>query len=889
MANRKNADKYPSLKPLNSILFISEDGLVEIPPESINIEQVGEKAFGLSCLPKLWTLPFIVVSENLFFKYKNGTDKSKQPLINSWTGNIIKGAFSAGILENDDIIVRSSGCLEGLKERGKFYSVDGRITDFFKPLTTCLEKLATDKDVNKNKIPLVIQKLVIPTSAKGHLSNERRCYEEARDWLGQYEGPENRESNFQINLRNWRQKINTNISIDNPLKCNLSAHVSEVLKIPASWAYEKNLRIHFEWVWDGKTIFLVQADQDKKGDGVSPTKVLSSYHKKSLFTPRYLVKINDELHYKYSKIRNVFIYQKLGLPIAPIYILDDQTAINNLANKQVPEGLRKDIEELVKRSLVIRMDMVTDDLGKKQLFPRTEEIRNADEAVNWLIKKSADFRIDNKKDVIAFIFHNFIPAVSSAFALATPGERKVQIEALWGLPEGLYFNSHDKYIVDTITPNAEAMNIDKFTILEKRNFKHFFIAPKENGEWTTKIVIPPYDWGGSIRKKTWVKEIAKQSRRIAEAENKPLSIMWFIDIKRKKYESKIFPWYHECYNAKMLNRGLKYRTKTPYDKRLVIRTEEDLNELRSEGLKPHSDVRQVRIELIDKGLSLLRNKNILRDIGDLTNKIGAVILLEGGVLSHPYYQLLQTKAVVEVKHPFSDFEDKREFNKLVRDKIPQNIEDGGEIVHQTNLTGESLSRVLREKLVEEAFEVLDSVDQNSIIGELADVNEVIDGILSHIGVSREELHQYQIKKREKAGGFKKGTILLETRNPPPSSSNIEDETSITLFDDLNIKKIGEKPKIDDRLLIALSHEIEKWIDKKKHYSATETIMRIVVPTVCDNWYVNAPDNIIYSDPESGIEARLSGKRIGSKYQIELSFFSHERQLNLFDNNETEKQ
>src|SRR5690606_12268061 len=97
-------------------------------------------------------------------------------------------------------------------------------------------------------------------------------------------------------------------------------------------------------------------------------------------------------------------------------------------------------------SLVIRTDIVSDDLSQKQLLPRTHEVRNFDEAKDWLIKNSSALLEKlSANSELAFIFHNFIPAEAAAFAFSAPGERKVQIEALWGIPEGLYYNSHDKY------------------------------------------------------------------------------------------------------------------------------------------------------------------------------------------------------------------------------------------------------------------------------------------------------------------------------------------------------------------------------------------------------------------------------------------------------------
>lgn len=256
MANKKTVSKSSTLKPLNSILFVSQENITVISPEFITIERVGEKAFGLSCLPKLWTLPFVVVSDELLSLYKNCTAEKLIQLIKRWSEQIIEAVQSVGIINQDNIIVRSSGCSEGLKERGKFCSSEGTLENLIKPLTDCLERLACDTNLTTQRIPLVIQKLIIPISSKGHLSNERRCYEEKRDWLCEFEELKtDRSKIFPISIRNWRKKILVDEFIDKVLMCNLSAHVSEVLKIAASWAYEKKRRLHFEWVWDGSAIW----------------------------------------------------------------------------------------------------------------------------------------------------------------------------------------------------------------------------------------------------------------------------------------------------------------------------------------------------------------------------------------------------------------------------------------------------------------------------------------------------------------------------------------------------------------------------------------------------------------------------------------------------------
>ena len=59
----------PVLKPISSVLWVAQEGIEVLKPEYVTIERVGEKAFGLSALPAKWTLPFFVISDQLFDDY----------------------------------------------------------------------------------------------------------------------------------------------------------------------------------------------------------------------------------------------------------------------------------------------------------------------------------------------------------------------------------------------------------------------------------------------------------------------------------------------------------------------------------------------------------------------------------------------------------------------------------------------------------------------------------------------------------------------------------------------------------------------------------------------------------------------------------------------------
>ena len=400
---------------------------------------------------------------------------------------ILRAAQQVGIALNDEILVRSSGSGEGISARGKFYSAAGVLADVESVLANCLEKLASDTEICKERIALVIQLRCGPEKAKGHLSNERRCYEENRDWIGEVESTEsNAPSIFKINLRHWREKVPQ--KKPEPLSCSLFAHISEILKLPADWVYRSKTRVHFEWVWNGATVYIVQADEESEWNGHDPVQEHETRNYKAVsLTPRCLRRItaDDASAARFPKIANVFTYLKLNLPTAPLYILDNRNVIRQLANGSIPTELRADITVIVKGSLVIRTDIATDDLHARQLLPRTQEVRKASSALQWLTQHSKV--LCNSSHDGAFIFHNFIPALSAAFAYADPNLPIVQIESLWGLPEGLYYNAHDKYVVDTVKADirsVSAEDISRFVVRKKINYKHFFVSTTrvENGK-----------------------------------------------------------------------------------------------------------------------------------------------------------------------------------------------------------------------------------------------------------------------------------------------------------------------------------------------------------------------------------------------------------------------
>ncbi|MEE1078141.1 MAG: nucleoside triphosphate pyrophosphohydrolase [Agathobacter sp.] len=89
------------------------------------------------------------------------------------------------------------------------------------------------------------------------------------------------------------------------------------------------------------------------------------------------------------------------------------------------------------------------------------------------------------------------------------------------------------------------------------------------------------------------------------------------------------------------------------------------------------------------------------------------------------------------------------YNKLVRDKIPEIIEEDGKNCKTRILSDEEYIAALEAKLNEEVAEY--QADKN--LEELADVLEVLQAICVARGYSLEELEALRAKKANERGGF----------------------------------------------------------------------------------------------------------------------------------------
>lgn len=96
-----------------------------------------------------------------------------------------------------------------------------------------------------------------------------------------------------------------------------------------------------------------------------------------------------------------------------------------------------------------------------------------------------------------------------------------------------------------------------------------------------------------------------------------------------------------------------------------------------------------------------------------------------------------------------------EYNKLIRDKIPEIIEKSGKKCIVEIMDDETYIKYLDSKLNEELAEY----QSDKSIEELADLLEVIYAVVTARGYSIEELEMVRKEKAEKRGGFEKKFLL----------------------------------------------------------------------------------------------------------------------------------
>lgn len=104
------------------------------------------------------------------------------------------------------------------------------------------------------------------------------------------------------------------------------------------------------------------------------------------------------------------------------------------------------------------------------------------------------------------------------------------------------------------------------------------------------------------------------------------------------------------------------------------------------------------------------------------------------------------------------------YNKLVRDRIPEIIENTGKNFSTRVLDNKEYIQELKKKSFEELQEYVEANNNVDAIEELADVLEIIHALAEYHGASIEKVEEVRKQKAEKRGGFKEKIFLIEVED-----------------------------------------------------------------------------------------------------------------------------
>lgn len=687
------------------IKIIHETGIKEYSLQKLDKKIAGQKAIGLSEIPTAWRLPFFVISKEIAEHFMLLAKEKEQTNFCKKVCQYITECLTIFDNSTKKIILRSSGEIEGMNERGKYDSLESEVDKLEENFLSLLRDL-------KQPIAYVVQPY-LERCILGHLSNERRMSEFSRDWIVEYEGIER--APYNIGIRKWRTEFECNKLINDHLSCSKISDIKEQLRKVAYFYCQckRKKRFHLEFVWSKSRIYLVQKDHETENKNACNPKSYNIlvHNTKALDNMKVFKKITQEHANNFKKVQNVMTYKDLNLATAPLYILDDMQVIKEMSEGHFNRDVQHDFSLFKDKSIVIRTDICSNEHNDAILLPRSSELRCYNDITRWC-KKNLKEIICYKK--AAMLIHVFIPSISAAFSYSEPNNRIVTIQALWGLPEGLYYNSHDTFLLDTGSKDAKHIQQDKIIINSiKKDYKAVYITPDSEGKWTEKAIKPPCDWQCSITEDQ-AKYIALGSRLIAQKTNKPVSIMWFVGIDKNYYQADCIPWYHEIFEQDIISH--RYRKNYYSEKEIVISSEQDLD-----NYKNDKNIRTITIHPKDD--KTLRDKTFIQKVGKFAKERSLTIFLEGTILAHPVY-VLSSMGVKILAKKNKELIERYYFNKLVRDKIPEKITSNMEQIICYKAKENFLIRYLKEKLLEETFEIYDASEKN-IVEEIADTYEVL--------------------------------------------------------------------------------------------------------------------------------------------------------------------
>ena len=663
------------------------------PSERVATVDVGGKAAGLLQLPSGWTPPFFVAGRG--WDYREALD---------W---LLDAA--AAEPASRQVMVRSNATSESVSDaRGAYVST--AVAPTAEAVRAAIEQVLAQRTKPGDEMLAIVQ-VGIRAVAGGHLSNERHVAERRTQWVLDEEG------------KRAAGAVRTLTARDDgadTLKAADRAGLLTTLRHVAFRLSAGGQRVHCEWIWDGTRTWIVQRDTAiERRSGLvhnylatRPQITPSAQHPDTVLIKRLA---GDETS-AWSKLGRPTILQALGMPTAPVWHLGGEAFLNDASDRY--RRVVADLEAFIEHgTLVVRCDVAAGH-GYEDLSLETSDPVTTPEAALEFMEAAVSRSFGHlPPQDWAFLPAPLVHARASVMAQARPGSQMVRLHTLWGFPDGVGLLAHDKWSCDMATGAVE----------ERRAHKATCCLPIRDQGWRFEAVPAPYDWGHTINE-IEARTASSWARRLADHLDREVQLMVLARIDARRGPDAMLAWH---YTDHIVPPAEQHVATAPSAGVLVLATPVELTS---------ADLARQKGVLLRPDPGVHRDPGFLTDVGERAAQADVPIYFEGSTLGHPYYLLRATGAVVVPVGRNEPGGVRIDYNKLVRDGVPEVVRSSGGRARVVRATDEQAYWLLRQKLIEEAFEVA-AASREQVVEELADLADIVASLMRHAHIDSEAIER----------------------------------------------------------------------------------------------------------------------------------------------------
>jgi predicted house-cleaning noncanonical NTP pyrophosphatase (MazG superfamily) len=697
--------------------------------------EYGPKGAGCLALPRPWTPPFALIPHSIAMSAVNRR-------LTDTLGSEDIERLQALADERGALIVRSSVLGESIWDRGAYDSV--RLNNMeggslLEALNAAASKVIAS--ANGKRAALVIQAYV-DAAMRGEFGNLLRISKTRDQWeLNQVD----RDGSPSRNRLNSQR--DTAADPNHPIRVRAGMTTERLFGSIAAWLNNelirgRSLRLNCEWVTDNRSFYLVQIDEeDEDVWGVNPLQIRILPSPKPPGGDGRFIRLATEEHLRdWDKLK---VLEELWEPQAkhkPTLFFAPLDALPEVADTAGIQALAEEFRTLIGPVGIVVRTSVKGGADKTLNLPRSECL-DPEAAARWCVAEAA--KLGGKTSGLTFVAHRFVASRSSAWVRAEPSNPMVEIHSLWGLPDALQYCPYDIWEVHRPTEVAT----------DYTEYKSDMLRSREDGGWEHARIKNEVARMNSINAAE-ARDLAERSAAIADRLGQTCHIMWFVGCVDEDGRTFNIPWYwtsaHETEGN--VDRA-SYRE-------IAVRSQADLDAFNATKGPWH----RCALALKPVDLDLMRDNAFIAAVGAAALKAGLPVILNGSTLAHAYYQLRRVGCAVIAagRKERSRIRKTTNLGKLVRDKVPERIASRQEHEVTRQVPGNLVKGFLLGKLVEEALEVREAASEINKREELGDLYEVFLALIRHEGVTLADVTAAADVKREKAGGFEQGLILMQT-------------------------------------------------------------------------------------------------------------------------------